>query len=81
MDGNKPVHFMVKEISAPHLLIKKFLKIKPKSCATQGKKRVLLLTSFFVRKRAFSTLDALFQICEKKSFNSIQYDICNNNNK
>jgi hypothetical protein len=55
MDGNKPIHLMAKAISAPHLFIKKNLKIKPKSCAVQGKKRVLLLTSFFVKNLCFQT--------------------------
>jgi hypothetical protein len=55
---------MVKEISAAHLFIKKILKIESKSSAIQGKKRVLLLTPFFVKKRAPSDVDALFYICE-----------------
>jgi len=48
----------------PIFLSKKSLKSNQRVAQFKVKKRVLLLTPFFVRKRAFSDLDTLFYICE-----------------
>jgi hypothetical protein len=60
MEGHKPIHQMVKEISSAHLFIKEILNIGQKHNEIQSKKRVLLLTPFFVKKRLFPEGDALF---------------------
>lgn len=80
MDCNKHIHLMVKEISAPHLFIKKILKIEPKNCAIQGQKRVLLLTPFLVKKHAFSDLDIFFPICEENQSSNSSLCITHRNN-
>ncbi len=65
MDCNKPIHLMVKEITEPHLFIKKILKIEPKSSAIQGQKWVLLLTPFLVKSMHSQTWTYFFLICEE----------------